>query len=74
MNSAASTPRPTAIINIADIVVSFHTRWRVFRRALRLKLERISDAVAEGEFSDMGFSRAAAKAAVVESLRLARGR
>jgi AcrR family transcriptional regulator len=95
--------------DIATIVIAFHTRWRVFRRALRhlsivddrvraaraaarlaqlaslpkrkgldesaraaalLKLERISDAVAEGEFSDMGFSRMAAMRAVVECLKV----
>ncbi len=103
----------TSLEDIADIVISFHTRWRGFRRALRhlstvddrvraaraaarlaqlatlpkragetesdraaalLKLERISDAAAEGEFADMGFPRAAAKRAVVEALRATHGR
>jgi AcrR family transcriptional regulator len=39
------------------------------RAAALLRLERVSDAVAEGEFTDMGLTHAAAKAAVVEALR-----
>jgi AcrR family transcriptional regulator len=39
------------------------------RAAALLKLERICDAVAEGEFTDMGFSKPAARRAVIEALR-----
>lgn len=39
------------------------------RAAALLKLERISDAVAEAEFTDMGFSKAAARRTVVEALK-----
>ena len=39
------------------------------RAAALLKLERITDAAAEGEFADMGFPKATARRAVVEALR-----
>jgi len=39
------------------------------RAAALLKLERICDAAAEGEFADMGFSKAAARRAVVAALK-----
>jgi len=95
---------------VADILIAFHTEWRIFRRSLRhlstedervkkarvaarknqiatakslipdlrksdsdiaaalLVLERLSDAVAEGEFVAMGFREAAGRSAVVAAL------
>jgi AcrR family transcriptional regulator len=94
----------------ADVMISFHVKWRGFRRSLRhlsaedervraariaarkaqivtakqlvpdtrktdaevvamlLILERLCDAAAEGEFADLGFSRNAARHAVIAVL------
>lgn len=99
------------LAKIADTILEFHARWRIFRRALRhlsaddkrvraarvkarkaqtetlmrvprkkrlseealyaglITLERLSDAAAEGEFADMGFSKRAARDAVIAALR-----
>jgi AcrR family transcriptional regulator len=94
--------------DIADTVICFHTRWRIFRRSLRhlavedsrvraaraaarleqlhslkakrapaqlaaalLALERLCDAVAEGEFADLGISRAEARKMVAQAVRAA---
>jgi len=98
--------------DIADIVIAFHTKWRIFRRALRhlsvvdprvrkaraearlaqlatlpgrknesdgehaanlFRLERLADAAAEGEFADMGLNKSAARAAVIEAVKLTHG-
>ena len=99
------------LARIADTILQFHARWRIFRRALRhlsaddkrvraarvkarkaqtdslkqvprkkrlseeelyaglITIERLSDAAAEEEFADMGFSKRAARNAVIAALR-----
>lgn len=101
--------------DIARTVISFHTRWRIFRRSLRhlaveddrvraaraaarraqlrslkalprrkkrsdaelasalLALERLCDAAAEGEFADLGISKAAVRRAVAMAVRATHG-
>ena len=96
---------------IADTILAFHLRWKIFRRSLRhlsaddkrvraarvkarkaqiesllgvprksrmtrdeiyaglLILERLADAAAEDEYGDMGFSKRAARDAVIAVLR-----
>jgi AcrR family transcriptional regulator len=98
------------LARVADVMISFHVKWRGFRRSLRhlsaeddrvraarvaarkaqiktakqlvpathktdaevaamlLIFERLCDAAAEGEFVDMGFSRNAARHAVIAVL------
>jgi AcrR family transcriptional regulator len=99
------------LAKIADTILEFHVRWRIFRRALRhlsaddkrvraarvkarkaqieslrrvprktrisdeeiyaglIVIERLSDAAAEEEFADMGFSKRAARESVIAMLR-----
>lgn len=101
---------PAALATIAEIVIAFHTHWRIFRRSLRLlavedgkvrkaraaarlaqiraikalpggmmrsdvdliaallKLERLCDAVADDELTDLGITEPVARAMVVAAV------
>lgn len=101
--------------DIAPIVMSFHARWRIFRRSLRhlavadsrvraarakarrqqlqalaaiprrivpelaqltaslLALERLCDAYAEGEFADLGISKAKTRNMIANAVRATHG-
>lgn len=101
--------------DIANVAMSFHARWRIFRRSLRhlavadsrvraarakarrqqlqslaaiprravpemalltaslLALERLCDAAAEGELSDLGISKATARNMIANAVRATHG-
>jgi len=101
------------VAKVADTMLAFHMRWRIFRRSLRhlavednrvraaravarkaqiaamkplvskrdeseiaaalLVFERLCDAAAEGEFTDMGLAKTAAREVVIASIRDAIG-
>jgi AcrR family transcriptional regulator len=109
--AARGTKGEARLAKIAETILEFHARWRIFRRALRhlsaedkrvraarvkarkaqieslkrvprkkrvaeeelyaglIIIERLSDAAAEDEFADMGFSKRAARASVIAMLR-----
>ncbi len=109
--AARGTKGEARLARIADTIMAFHARWKIFRRALRhlsaedkrvraarvkarkaqtesllalrrakpisreqlyaglIIIERLADAAAEGEYADMGFSKRAARDAVITTLR-----
>jgi AcrR family transcriptional regulator len=111
VSAARGTKGDARLAKIADTILDFHARWRIFRRSLRhlsaddkrvraarakarkaqieslmrlprkkrisaeelyaglIMLERLADAAAEEEYSDMGFSKRAARDAVIATLR-----
>jgi len=104
-----------SVKDIACVAISFHTRWRIFRRSLRhlavedkraraaraaarleqlqslrsipgrakrsdaelasalLMLERLCDAAAEGEFTDLGISVADMREMIARAVRMTHG-
>jgi AcrR family transcriptional regulator len=111
--NVASARAKVDVAKVADTMLAFHMRWRIFRRSLRhlavednrvraaravarkaqiaamkplvskrdeseiaaalLVFERLCDAAAEGEFTDMGLAKTAAREVVIASIRDAIG-